>query len=79
MTGIDEIVLSLSAKGLTTGEIAVLRGRVHSYGVEGPVSRITDKVLGEMAEWQNRPLGQIDGGWCRLGSNQSDGCLRASL
>ena len=35
-----------------------------------PISRITDKVLGEMAEWQNRPLGQIDGGWCRLGSNQ---------
>ena len=36
LTGIDEIVLSLSAKGLTTGEIAVLRGRVRSYGVEGP-------------------------------------------
>ena len=27
-----------------------------------PISRITDKVLGEMAEWQNRPLGQIVGG-----------------
>jgi putative transposase len=36
LTGIDEIVLSLSAKGLTTGEIAALRGRVRSYGVEGP-------------------------------------------
>jgi transposase-like protein len=36
LTGIDEIVLSLSAKGLTTGEIAVLRGRVRSYGVVGP-------------------------------------------
>jgi hypothetical protein len=35
-----------------------------------PISRITDKVPGEMAEWHNRPLGQIDGGWCRLGSNQ---------
>ena len=36
LTGIDEIVLSLSAKGLTTGEIAAPRGRVRSYGVEGP-------------------------------------------
>jgi transposase-like protein len=35
-----------------------------------PIGRITDTVLGEMAEWQNRPLGQIDGGWSRLGSNQ---------
>ena len=35
LTGIDEIVLSLSAKGLTTGEIAALRGRVRSDGVEG--------------------------------------------
>jgi len=36
LTGIDKIVLSLSAKGLTTGEIAALRGPVRSYGVEGP-------------------------------------------
>ena len=35
LTGLDEIILSLSAKGLTTGEIAALRGRVRSYGVEG--------------------------------------------
>ena len=36
LTGIDEIVLSLTAKGLTTGEIAAPRGRVRSYGVVGP-------------------------------------------
>ena len=34
LTGIDEIVLSLSAKGLTTGEIAALRGRLRSYRVQ---------------------------------------------
>ena len=39
LTRIDEIVLSLSAKGLTTGEIAAPRGRVRSYGVEGPMHR----------------------------------------
>ena len=36
LTGIDEIVSSLTAKGLTTGEIAAPRGRVRSHGVEGP-------------------------------------------
>ena len=44
-----------------------------------PISRITDKVLGEMAEWPNRPLGQIDGGWCRLGSNQRPSACEAVL
>ena len=41
-----------------------------AYGAtvsKDPISRITDKVLAEMAEWQNRALGQIDGGWCPTG------------
>ena len=79
MTGIDEIVLSLSAKGLTTGEIAHFEDVYAATVSKDPISRITDKVLGEMAEWQNRPLGQTDGGWCRLGSNQSTGHLLARL
>jgi len=57
LTGIDEIVLSLSAKGLTTGEIAAHFDDVYGATVSrDTISRITDKVLGEMAEWQNRPL-----------------------
>ena len=57
LTGIDEIVLSLSAKGLTTGEIAAHFDDVYGATVSrDTISRITDKVLGEMAEWRNRPL-----------------------
>jgi putative transposase len=60
LTGVDEIVLSLSAKGLTTGEIAAHFGEVFGARVsKDTISRITEKVIGEMTEWQNRPLDRI--------------------
>jgi putative transposase len=57
LTGVDDLVLSLSAKGLTHGEIAAHLAEV--YGTEvskQTISTITDKVMDGMAEWQNRPL-----------------------
>jgi hypothetical protein len=55
-------VLSLSAKGLTTGEIAAHFAEVFGARVsKDTISRITEKVIGEMTEWQNRPL---DRGQC---------------
>ncbi|KYG51839.1 transposase [Streptomyces sp. WAC04657] len=57
LTGVDEMVISLSAKGLTTGEVQAHLAEV--YGAEvsrQTISTITDKVLEGMAEWQNRPL-----------------------
>ncbi|MDQ0145561.1 transposase-like protein [Pseudarthrobacter niigatensis] len=60
LTGVDEIVLSLSAKGLTTGEIAAHFAEVFGAGVsKDTISRITEKVIGEMTEWQNRPLDRV--------------------
>ena len=60
MTGIDEIVLSLTAKGLTTGEVAAHFADVYGATVsKDTISRITDKVVGEMAEWCNRPLKSV--------------------
>jgi putative transposase len=57
LTGIDEIVLSLTAKGLTTGEIAAHFQDIYGATVsKDTISRITDKVVAEMAEWCNRPL-----------------------
>jgi putative transposase len=57
LTGIDEIVLSLTARGLTTGEIAAHFAEVYGASVsKDTISRITDKVVEEMAEWRNRPL-----------------------
>jgi putative transposase len=58
--GIDGIVLSLSAKGLTTGEISAHLAEVYGTRVcKDTVSTITDRVLEGMAEWQNRPLDPV--------------------
>lgn len=60
LTGIDEIVLSLTAKGLTTGEVAAHFADVYGATVsKDTISRITDKVVAEMAEWCNRPLESV--------------------
>jgi hypothetical protein len=54
---VDEIVLSLYAKGLTTGEISAHFHDIYSVSVsKETISRITDKVIAEMDEWVNRPL-----------------------
>ena len=60
LTGVDEIVLSLTAKGLTTGEIAAHFNDVYGATVsKDTISKITDKVIEEMAEWCNRPLESV--------------------
>jgi transposase-like protein len=60
LTGVDEIVLSLTARGLTTGEIAAHFQEVYGAKIsKDTVSRITEKVTGEMTEWLNRPLEKV--------------------
>jgi putative transposase len=60
LNGIDEIVLSLTARGLTTGEVAAHFEEVYGAKVsKDTISRITEKVVGEMAEWSTRPLDAI--------------------
>ncbi|MFK0005408.1 IS256 family transposase [Paenarthrobacter sp. NPDC090520] len=57
LDGIDEVVLSLSARGLTTGEIAAHFAEVYGARVsKDTISRITEKVTAELAEWSSRPL-----------------------
>jgi len=58
--GVDAMVLSLSAKGLTHGEISAHFEDIYRAKVsKETVSRITDGVLETMAEWQNRPLDAV--------------------
>jgi putative transposase len=60
LSGVDELVISLAAKGLATGEIAAHFAEV--YGAEvsrDTISRITDRVLEEMVAWQSRPLDSV--------------------
>src|SRR5476649_600260 len=57
LNGVDEIVLSLYAKGLTTGEISAHFAEIYGASVsKETISRITDKVLEEMNDWAVRPL-----------------------
>jgi len=60
LTGFDEQVISLYAKGMTTGDIT--RHLQDVYG--GTVSRdlvsaVTDAVVADMADWQGRPLDPV--------------------
>jgi transposase-like protein len=60
LDSIDEIVLSLTARGLTTGEIAAHFADVYGATVsKDTISRITDKVAAEMADWAARPLDRV--------------------
>lgn len=54
LTGVDEMVVSLSAMGLTTGEIAAHLAEVYGAQVSRQtISTITDKVVEGMTKWQN--------------------------
>ena len=58
--GVDQMVMSLTAKGLTTGEVQAHLAEVYGTDVSREtISKITDAVLGEMADWQNRPLDRV--------------------
>lgn len=57
LSGVDEVVLSLYAKGLTTGEISAHFAEVYGASVsKDTVTRITDRVIEEMQAWWSRPL-----------------------
>src|SRR6266542_3418353 len=60
LNGVDEIVLSLYAKGLTTGEISAHFAEIYGASISREtVSRITEKVVAEMQEWATRPLDAV--------------------
>src|SRR5947207_7871565 len=60
LSGVDEVVLSLYAKGLTTGEISAHFAEIYGASVsKETISRITDKVIEEMQAWQARPLDAV--------------------
>jgi putative transposase len=60
LTEVDEIVLSLYAKGLTTGEISAHFAEIYGASISREtVSRITEKVVAEMQEWATRPLDAV--------------------
>ena len=60
LSGVEDMIISLSAKGLTHGEISAHLAEV--YGAEvskQTITAVTDRVMEGMAEWQNRPLDPV--------------------
>lgn len=60
LSGVDDLVVSLTAKGLTTGEVSAHLAEVYGANVsKETISTITDRVLDSMGEWQSRPLDRV--------------------
>jgi putative transposase len=60
LSGVDDLVISLTAKGLTTGEVAAHLAEVYGANVsKETISTITDRVLDGLSERQNRPLDRV--------------------
>ncbi|MFD9409920.1 IS256 family transposase [Streptomyces sp. NPDC059989] len=58
--GFDEAILSLYAKGLTTGEIQAHLAEIYDVDVSREtISKATDKVSAELDAWRNRPLDRV--------------------
>jgi putative transposase len=71
LAGVSDLVISLVAKGLTTGEVQAHLAEIYDIQVSREtISNITDRVLDGLAEWQNRPL---DPAWFLLVVANPDG------
>ena len=55
--GIENVIVSLYAKGMSNSDIEEQIREVYNFDVStSTISRITDKVSGDIVAWQNRPL-----------------------
>ena len=60
ISGIEEQVIAMYAKGMTTTQISEMIENIYGFEMsEGLVSDITDKLLPQIEEWQNRPLSAV--------------------
>ena len=57
ISGIEEQVIAMYAKGMTTTQISEMVESLYGFEIsEGLVSDITDKLMPQIEDWQNRPL-----------------------
>lgn len=60
ISAIDDKIISMYAKGMTTRQISETIEDIYGFEVsEGMVSNITDKLLPQIEEWQNRTLASV--------------------
>ena len=57
---IDQKIISIYAKGMTTRQISDTLMDIYGFEAsEGFISDVTDKILPQIEDWQNRPLDDI--------------------
>ncbi len=57
LVGVDAMVISLVAKGLTTGEVQAYLAETYGTDISREtISKITDRILDELSDWLCRPL-----------------------
>jgi len=57
---IDQKIISMYAKGMTTRQISETIEDIYGFETsEGFISDVTDKILPQIEDWQNRPLDEI--------------------
>ena len=60
ISDIDQKIISMYAKGMTTRQISDTLMDIYGFEVsEGFISDVTDKLLPQIEEWQNRPLDEV--------------------
>ena len=60
LRGVDEMVISLTARGMSTGDVQAHLVEVYGTSMSRQqISTITDAVMEKMSEWQNRPLDAV--------------------
>lgn len=60
ISGIDHKIISMYAKGMTTRQISDTIEDIYGFDVsEGFISDVTDKILPQIEEWQDRPLDDV--------------------
>jgi len=56
----EEKILSMYAKGMTTGDIESHMKELYGIGIsDSTISRIMDRILPVVKEWQERPLEEV--------------------
>lgn len=60
ISDIDQKIISMYAKGMTTRQISEAIEDIYGFETsEGFISDVTDKILPQIEDWQNRPLDEV--------------------
>lgn len=60
ISDIDQKIISMYAKGMTTRQISETIDDIYGFEAsEGFISDVTDKIMPQIEDWQNRPLEEV--------------------